>query len=203
MRWSGLNQIFVPVSFFADVAQHLDLGRGVAAREVHVVLFAVALDPDLEQLGQRVDDRHADAVQSAGHLVAVLVELAAGVQHRQRELDAGHLLGRMHVDGNAASVVFDGDGVVVVDRDAHRVGVAGQRFIDRVVDDFRHEVVQPALGRRADVHAGTLANRLESLEDLNLSSVVLLVARRPRSVFAINHPEKQPEQIPKMRAEIS
>ena len=156
------------------VAQHLELGRRVAAREVHVVLFAVALDPDLQLLGQRVDDGHADAVQSAGHLVAVLVELAAGVQHGQRELDARHLLRRMHVDRNAAAVVLDGDRVVVVDRDANVVRVAGERFVDRVVDDLVDEVMQSALGRRADVHAGAFANRLESLENLDLPSVVLL-----------------------------
>ena len=165
--------------FLRDVAQHLELGRRVAAREVHVVLFAVALDPDLELLGQRVDDRHADAVQTARHLVAVLVELAAGVQHRHRELDARHLFRRMHVDRNAATVVLDGDRIVGVDRDANRVRVAGERFVDRVVDDFVDEMMQAALGRRADVHAGAFANRLESLEYLDLPRVVLLLASRP------------------------
>ena len=39
----------------------------------------------VERFGQRVDDRHADAVQTARDLVAVVVELAAGVQHRQHD----------------------------------------------------------------------------------------------------------------------
>ena len=41
--------------------------------------LAVAADLGLEPLRQRVDDRHADAVQAAGDLVGVVVELAAGV----------------------------------------------------------------------------------------------------------------------------
>ena len=45
----------------------------------------VAPDLELEPLRQRVDDRDADAVQTARHLVAVVVELAAGVQHRERD----------------------------------------------------------------------------------------------------------------------
>ena len=50
---------------------------------------AVAADLDVEALGQRVDDRHADAVQAAGDLVAAAVaELAAGVQDGQHDLDA-------------------------------------------------------------------------------------------------------------------
>src|SRR5690348_5642900 len=64
---------------------------------VHVVLLPVALDPDLEPLGERVDDGDAHAVQSARHLVGVLVELAAGVQHGHRQLDARHLLHRVDV----------------------------------------------------------------------------------------------------------
>ena len=55
------------------------------------------------------------------------------------------------------------------------VGVAGQRFVDRVVDDLVDEVVQAALGRRADVHAGAFANRLEPLEHLDLPCVVFLL----------------------------
>ena len=38
---------------------------------------------------QGVDDRDADAVQAAGDRVAAAAELAAGVQHRQHDLDGG------------------------------------------------------------------------------------------------------------------
>jgi hypothetical protein len=49
---------------------------------------ALAADLDLERLAQRVDDRDADAVQAAGHLVAAAVaELAAGVQDGEHDLD--------------------------------------------------------------------------------------------------------------------
>ena len=46
-----------------------------------------------------------------------------------------------------------------------RVGVAGQRLVDGVVDDLVDQVVQAALAGRADVHARPLAYRLEALED--------------------------------------
>ena len=51
--------------------------------------------------------------------------------------------------------------------------VAGQRLVDRVVDDLPDEVVQAALAGRADVHAGALAHRLEALEDGDLARVVV------------------------------
>ena len=90
--------------------------RGAA----HVALaphVAVAHDLDVELLGQRVDDRHADAVEPAGDLVAAAVaELAAGVQDGQHDLDGRLALLLHHPDGDAAAVVDDRDGVVRVDR---------------------------------------------------------------------------------------
>ncbi len=47
------------------------------------------------------------------------------------------------------------------------VAVAGQRLVDRVVDDLEHQVVQAgAVGGVADVHAGALAHRLQAFQDL-------------------------------------
>ncbi len=59
----------------------------------------------------------------------------------------------------------------------HRVDAiaeAGQRLVDRVVDDLVDHVVQarPVVGV-ADVHPGAFANRVEALEDLDALFVVL------------------------------
>jgi hypothetical protein len=43
-------------------------------------------------------------------------------------------------------------------------GVAGERFVDRVVDDFVDHMMQArAVIGVADIHAGTLANGVEPL----------------------------------------
>ena len=122
-------------------------------------------DAHLEPGGQRVDDRDADAVQPAGDGVGLAVELPAGVQHGQDDLEGRPLLRRVHVDRDAAAVVVDPHAAVGQQRHLDAVGVAGERLVDGVVDDLPHQVVQPALGGRADVHAGALADRLEPLED--------------------------------------
>ena len=154
----------VPV---ASVASPLvEIGLRLAALVVLGPDRAVAADLKVELLGERVDDRDADAVQAAGDLVAAAVaELAAGVQGGQHDLGRGPLLFFQFVDRDAAAVVDDGAAVVGVQDDSNAVAVAGDRLVDGVVDDLVDQVVEAARPGRADVHARSLANRLQALED--------------------------------------
>ena len=81
----------------------------------------------------------------------------------------------MQVDGNAAAVVLDGHRIVCVDRNDDAIGVTGERFINGVVDDLVHHVMQPGdvIGV-ADIHALTLANGIESLEYFDVFCGVVL-----------------------------
>ena len=79
----------------------------------------------------------------------------------------------MDVGGDAAAVVDDADAAVGQQGDVDGVGVAGEGLVDRVVDDLPDQVVQAALAGGADVHAGTLADRLEPLEDGDRAGVVV------------------------------
>ena len=156
----------------------LERGLRGAADVVLRPHVAVAADLDVEALGERVDDGDADAVQAAGDLVAAAVaELAAGVEDGEDDLERGPALLLHHRDGDAAAVVDDRDRVVGVDRDVDAAAVAGQRLVDGVVDDLVDEVVQAADARRADVHAGALADRLETLEDGDVLGVVAALLR--------------------------
>ena len=133
----------------------------------------VAADLDVEMLGQRVDDRDADAVQAAGDLVAATVaELAAGVQNGQHDLDGRALLLLHDRHRDAAAVVDDGDRVVGMDRDRERRR-SGPRAPRR--QSCRQPRRRDGAGRaagRADVHAGPFADRLEALEDGDVLGVV-------------------------------
>ena len=112
-------------------------------------------------------------MQASGDLVAAaLAELAAGVQHGEDDFDRRFAL-LLHVrDGDAATVVGDGDGVVGVDRDGHLAAEAGQGLVDGVVHDLVDEVVQTHDTGRADVHPGALADGLQALEDGDVLRVV-------------------------------
>ena len=123
-------------------------------------------------------------MQAAGHLVAVVVELAARVQLGHHDLGrrALPLVVVLDVGRDAAAVVDHRDRVVGVDHDLDVVAEARERLVDRVVEHLEHHVVQSgAIGRVADVHARTLADGVEPLQDLDAVGVVFrLTGRRQR-----------------------
>ena len=148
-------------------------GNGRAALETFVPFPAVAVDRDLQPFGKRVDDRNADAVQAAGDLVIVIVELAARVQHRQHHFEGGTPVGGMRIHGNAAAVVADADALVGVQRHRDFRAEAGQRLVDRIVNHLVHAVVEPSRRRIADVHARPLADGVEPFQNLYVFGCVL------------------------------
>ena len=64
---------------FFGFADHFEAAGGHATRERLRMALARPLHLELQLDGQRVHDRHTDAVESTRDLVAVLVELPAGV----------------------------------------------------------------------------------------------------------------------------
>ena len=166
-----MNTVFVPrrSPWRADL---LDSGRRLAADVLLRPDTAVAGRLDAQPRRQRVDDRHAHAVQAAGDLVAATTELAARVEDGVHDLE-GVLARRMASHRHAAAVVLDGHLAVVMDRHDDRRREAGHGLVDRVVDDLPHQVVQAALIGRPDVHPGASTDGLETLEDLDAGGGVV------------------------------
>ena len=146
-----------------------ELGGGNAFGILLLPDGAVAADLELEELGEGVDAADTDAMQAAGNLVGRAVELAAGVQHGHDDLRGGQALAiHIHlIDGNAAAIVDDGDGVVEMHDDIDGGGVSGESFIDRVVHDLVDEMVQAHFAGGADVHGGTLSHGFHAAENLD------------------------------------
>ena len=155
-------------------AHDLHLLDGLAARKLHLVDVAIAAYLYDHALGQGVDDGDAHAVQSARDLVGRVIELTAGVQDRHDDLERRDLFDRMLVDGDAATVVDDRDGVVGVDRHLNLGAETGHGLVDGVVNDLPHQVMKTAGARRANVHARALTNGLETFENLNLAAIVIV-----------------------------
>ncbi len=110
-------------------ARDLEVGRRRTPLVGLLIDLAAPPDLELERLRERVDDRDADAVQAARDFVAVVVELAAGVQNGQHDFRRG-LAARVAVDRNAATVVDHRDRVVDVDLDVDLIAEARERLVD-------------------------------------------------------------------------
>ena len=161
------------VGAFAD---DLDLRRGGAlAVRLAVYLAVAAADLGDQQCRKRVHARYAHAVQAARNLVAALVELAAGMEHRQHHFERRFALLFVVVGRDAAAVVAYGDGVVLVDRHVDVGAVARQRLVDRVVDHLVDQMVQTLLTYVADIHGGALAHRFEALRGPGYSTRNILL----------------------------
>ncbi len=133
-----------------------------------LVQFAVAADIHLQFGGQSVYNRYTHAVQTAGHLVGVVIELTASMQHGHDNFGGGYTLFFMDIHRDTAAVIRDGNRFIRVDGHSHFGTVTSQRLIDAVVDYLEHHMVQAAavIGV-ADVHTRTLAYRIQAFEHLD------------------------------------
>ena len=160
----------------AGGAELFQLAGCLALAELHLPFGAIAPDRGDELLGERIDDRRADAMQAAaGFVVAGLavIEFSAGVERAEDDLDRRLLMRRMIVDGDAAAIIADGDArAVLVQRDFDLVGVAVHGLVDGVVEDFPDQVMQPRRPGAADVHARALPHGVEAFENGNAAGVV-------------------------------
>src|SRR5215218_7640314 len=129
-------------------------------------------DRDLQPLGERVHHGGAHAVQPTRDLVALAVELPAGVQRREDDLGRRLPVLRHLAYRHPAPVVGDTDGVVRVDDDQYLRAVPGEGLVYRVVDYLPNKVMKTPRSRRTDVHAGPSLDGLEAFEDLDRTCIV-------------------------------
>ena len=79
----------------------------------------------------------------------------------------------MNIHRYAAAIVDDSDGIVCVDRDGDFGAVAGKSFIYGVIDHLEDHVVQSgAVISITDIHSGSFAHCIETLENFDIGRIV-------------------------------
>ena len=112
-------------------------------------------------------------MQTTGNLIAAAAELAAGIEDGENDLERRHVLALgVLLDGNATAVIDDGAGSILIEGYVNLVAKTGKRLIDGVIDNLVDEVMQALGTRRSDVHAGTLADMLQTFENLDVLCAV-------------------------------
>jgi len=137
----------------------------------------IAPDLQVQFFAERVHTGNANAVQSAGNFVRRCIELAAGMERGHDHLSRRNFFSvDVHrIDGNAAAVIHDSDGIIDMNCDINLVGVSGERFINRIVYDFIDQMVQANLARRADVHGRTFTHGLHATQHFDGIRCVIAV----------------------------
>ena len=147
----------------------------VAPGQFHFMEVAFSSDHHLHPFGQGVDYGNTYAVEAAGNGVAVAAEFAAGMKDGKHYFHGG-LAGFVHSCRNAAAVIGDGAAAVVIQGDFDVSAVACQRFIDTVIHDFIHQMVQAPGGGGTDVHAGAEAHGFQSFQYSYILRAVIALA---------------------------
>ena len=80
----------------------------------------------------------------------------------------------MNVDRDTPPVISHSTTTVRQQLDQHHRSIAGNSFINTVVGNLFNQMVCPIVAGRTDVHTGTLANRLQAFQDLDLTGIIVI-----------------------------
>ena len=154
---------------FSDHMQRL---RDFPACKCNLVGLGALVDLYFSPFAEGVDALDTHAVQTARDLVSVAVKLAAGMHLGQDDLNRGStidgwILMAHGVDWHSAPVILDHATAVNTDGHVDIGGVPGHDLIDRVVDAFVNEVVQPFRSCATDVHTRAFPDGFQALQDLD------------------------------------
>ena len=133
---------------------------------------AVGMGRNFEILRQRVDDRHADAMQSAGNLVRVIIEFSAGMQFRHNHFDRRYIFFFMNTDRNSTAIIQHTDAVVRVNGHFNLIAKTGHGFIDAVIDDFIYQMMQGFHIGAADIHPRSATYSFQPFKNLNAAGII-------------------------------
>ncbi len=160
--------LFFTGTFTFERSFHFSFFKALGIFDTVAVVF------DLHPLGECVDDGGADTVKTAGNFITFTAELTAGVQNGIYDLQSGKTEFFVHTRGNTAAVVFYRDTVIFFHRHTNGVTGTGKCFVNRVVDNFKYQVVKTADRRRTDIHTGAFSDCFESFQHLNLTVVIFV-----------------------------
>ena len=104
--------------------------------------MSLPVDLGFELGGQSVDHRSTNAVEPPRRGICAAAELATSVELGQHDLKGRNLALWVFVDGNASAVVGHFDRSVTVKGDEDAVGFTRGCFIDGVVDQLPHQVLE-------------------------------------------------------------
>ena len=97
------------------------------------------------------------------------------MQRRHDHFEGGLFLEfRVRIDRDAPAIIADCQSVARFQRNLDAIGMAGHRFVHRIVEDFCSKVMQRPLIGAANIHAGATPDRLEPLQHLDRGCIIVI-----------------------------
>ena len=138
-----------------------------------MIMMYVTVPADFDiQIGRKsVDNRGSHTIETAAGLVYRVIELSARMQGREYQTLSGYALG-MHVHRDATSIVRHGTGSVLLQKYIDFRTEACQMLVHGIVHNLVDQMVQAFAGHASDIHTGSFAHCLQSLQDRNTACIV-------------------------------
>jgi len=124
---------------------------------------------------ERVYATDADAMQTAGNFISILIELTSCMEDGHDHFQGALFLLGVDTGGDPPAVVIYAYGVIFENSDDNIFAIPCEGFIDRVIHDFVDQVVETFYTDVPDVHGGALANSFQSLQDLDTIGTVSII----------------------------
>jgi hypothetical protein len=109
-------------------------------------------------------------VEAPGDFIGIFVEFAPRVKPGHNQFQGAYLLGGVDIHRDSPAVVFHPDHIVSFQDHQDSVTIALHGLIDRIVHHFKYQMMETVNAGGPDIHSGTLPDRLQSLEHLNILS---------------------------------
>ena len=152
----------------------LQVADRLAILKALVVTVVSITDFDLQPLGQGIDYRCTNPVQTAGNLVSAAAEFSSCVQDGKDNGDSRDAQFWLDADRNSSTVILDADDVARQQVHQNLGTMTCKDLVDCIVHNLIHQMMQTLWSGGTDVHTGTLAHRVQSLQDLNITGIILL-----------------------------
>ena len=137
--------------------------------------MALTMDDGSELVRKGVDAADTHTMQTTRDLVCIFVKLTASVQYGHDDLQGRTMLLGMFINRDASTIIDNLDRIIWQNGDLNIITIASQGLVDTVIDNLADEMMQTLDAGIADVHGRTFAHCLKTLEDLNMTGIVVVL----------------------------
>ena len=115
-------------------------------------------------------------METSGYLVSPATELSARMKDGKYHFYSGNAGFMVDTDRNTTSVIYNRNGIILINCNIDGITIAGKSFIHRIVYDFVDQMVESPAGCSTNIHTRSFADRFQTFQYLYLVRAIFAVA---------------------------